>query len=329
MILDKPEMVVEFFNNFVSIDILKNINPADIEDVSERFLSMDSNQRDGDTVKRINLKEHGVLFVITIIEHESTVNFRTPFKMLLYITKILDAHENEITTKAQEEEAKLAKAEGRVAKTIKPTYLKGYKYPPILPIIFYDGSTKWTAEMNFLHKTEMHKVFEKYIPKFEYLLVNLNEYSSEKLQEFGNLLSLFMIIDKVKKAKELGNIMSSLPKDYIERVKASAPEHLKVLMSDVIRVLLAKLDVPQDEIDVVAERVHEKGVSEMFAMEKYSVQETRRLVEEETDAKWKPVLEAERCKAEAERRRAENAEAGLANAEAELAKLRAQLQLVP
>jgi len=322
MILDKPEMVVEFFNNFVSIDILKNINPADIEDVSERFLSMDSNQRDGDTVKRINLKEHGVLFVITIIEHESTVNFRAPFKMLLYITKILDAHENEITTKAQKEEEKLAKAEGRVAKTIKPTYLKGYKYPPILPIIFYDGSTKWTAEMNFLHKTEMHKVFEKYIPKFEYLLVNLNEYSSEKLQEFGNLLSLFMIIDKVKKAEELGNIMSSLPKDYVERVKANAPENLKVLMSDVIRVLLAKLDVPQDEIDVVAERVHEKGVSEMFAMEKYSVQETRRLAKEENDAKWQPVLEAERRRAENERRRAENAEA-------ELAKLRAQLQLVP
>jgi len=46
--------------------------------------------------------------------------------------------------------------------------------------------------------------------------------------------------------------------------------------------------VPQEEIDVLVERIDERGVSEMLAIENYSVQATRR--------------EADQQRAEAERR---------------------------
>ena len=71
--------------------------------------------------------------------------------------------------------------------------------------------------------------------------------------------------------------LGKLPKEYIERLKdMNVPPHLKELLVKVITVLLRKIDVPQDEIDVLMERIDERGVSEMLAIENYSVQAMRR-----------------------------------------------------
>ena len=64
LILKEPEIFVEFLRDFVPIDILKYIAPSDIEDISERFLPLFDENKDSDTVKRINLKEQSPLFVI-------------------------------------------------------------------------------------------------------------------------------------------------------------------------------------------------------------------------------------------------------------------------
>jgi hypothetical protein len=261
MIFDEHQLLTEFLQSFLSIDVLKDIEPTDIEDVTERFLSLIAEQKDGDTVKRINLKggDDKPLFVITIIEHESSVNFRAPFKMLLYIAMVLDNYEKEANSK-----------ESGISRT------KGFKYPPILPIIFYDGNGNWTAEKNFLNRTEMSDVFEKYIPKFEYELVNLSQYSASNLSGFGNWLSLFMIACKIKTADDFA-IFKELPKEYFQKLdKMNIPPHLKELLTKVITVLLTKADIPMEEIDTITRNIDERGISEMIALENYSVRETRR-----------------------------------------------------
>jgi len=258
MILAEPELFAEFLRNFIKLEILSNIAPTDIEDISERLISLVSEQKDGDTIKRINLNDGKPLFVIAIVEHESTVNFRAPFKMLLYIALILNDYEKEVN------------------KDTKITYTKDFKYPPILPIIFYDGGSEWTAEKNFLNRTEMSDIFYKYIPKFEYELVNLKEYSLTDLAEFGNTLSLFMMLDKLLTAEARKEI-DKFPEEYIKLLNAvNVPPHLKELLVKVITVLLNKINVPQGEINALVERIDERGVSEMFAIANYDVQEIRR-----------------------------------------------------
>jgi len=257
-ILAEPELFAEFLRNFIPIDILKDVAPTNIEDISERLISLVSEQKDGDTIKRINLNDGKSLFVIAIVEHESKVNFRAPFKILLYIALILNDYEKEVN------------------KDEKITHTKDFKYPPILPIIFYDGESEWTAETNFLNRTEMSEIFAKYIPKFEYELVSLKDYSFADLAEFGDTLSLFMMVDKLKTAEAFSEL-GKLPKEYIERLEdMNVPPHLKELLVKVITVLLRKINVPQDEIDVLVERIDERGVSEMLSIENYNVQAIRR-----------------------------------------------------
>ena len=271
LILDEPELFVEFIRNFIPIDILKDVSATGIEDVTDRLLPLLSEQKDLDTIKRINLKNGSPLFVITIIDHESTVNFRASFKMLLYIAFVLDDYEKEINKlEAEKRKADEKEYKGKITQT------KDFKYPPILPIVFYDGTDEWTASTNFFDRTEMNDIFAKYIPKFEYELVCLKNYSFEELVEFGDMLSLFMMIDKLKTAEAFSEL-GKLPKEYVDKLSnMNVPSHLMELLVKIITMLLRKIDVPQDEIDNFVEKIDERVISEMLAIENYSVQETRR-----------------------------------------------------
>jgi hypothetical protein len=264
LILGEHELFVEFLRDFIGIDIFNDVSAADIEDISERFLPLFEENKDSDTVKRINLKGGVPLFVIAIVEHESKVNFRASFKMLQYIMLVLDNYEKEAN-----------RAKPGVSST------KDFKYPPVLPIVFYDGDGSWTAETNFLNKTELHEVFHKYIPMFEYELVNLNDYSQNDLVKFGDTLSLLMLIDKIKTADGI-HALGNLPPDYVEKLALNIPPHLNKLIADVITLLLTKINIPQSEVETITDKIHRKEYPEMFELLAYDVQKTQQEAREET-----------------------------------------------
>jgi len=55
LIFDEPELFVSFLRNHIPIDIFNDVTPADIEDITERFLPLFQDNKDSDTVKRVNL----------------------------------------------------------------------------------------------------------------------------------------------------------------------------------------------------------------------------------------------------------------------------------
>ncbi len=48
LIFDNPILCAQFLRGYTDVDILKNVQPEDIEDVSERFLWMWQENRDSD-----------------------------------------------------------------------------------------------------------------------------------------------------------------------------------------------------------------------------------------------------------------------------------------
>ena len=74
LIFNEPELFVEFLRDYIPVDMLKDVKPSDIEDMTERFLPLFQDGKDSDTVKRVNLKGDTPLFVIAILEYESQVN---------------------------------------------------------------------------------------------------------------------------------------------------------------------------------------------------------------------------------------------------------------
>ena len=257
-ILGNHDLFVQFLNDFVKIDLLKNVTPDDIEDITERFTVMGIDSKDGDIVKKIKLKGMEPLYVVGMTEHQQNINHRMSFRFLQYKVFVWLDYEKEQN----------ALREGA-------SELKDFKYPPIIPIVYYTGENKWSAPMNFYDKVYLNTVFEQYIPKFEYLLIDSNNYTQADLIKNKNILSLFLIIDKIKRAEQLSDF-GKIPQEFFDELEKNTPDHLKKLVREVVVMFLKKLDVPDEEWDNIANKITKRRFSEMFTLvDGYSVKKTR------------------------------------------------------
>lgn len=73
-IFEDPILCSQFLKDYVDIPLLKNVKPEDIEDVSERYIHMFTEERDSDVVKKVNL-ENNSFFLVSLIEHKSDVDY--------------------------------------------------------------------------------------------------------------------------------------------------------------------------------------------------------------------------------------------------------------
>ena len=259
LVFDDPVLCAQFLRGYVDIDLLKNVQPEDIEDISERFLPMWQEGRDSDSVKLIHLKELP-LFLITIIEHQSKIYYDMSFKIMRYIVMVLTDYETE-----QE------KLNPGITKT------KDFKYPPILPIVYYEGSQKWNAVRNFKDRTYLSDALGKYIPDFEYLVVPLSDYSNAELIEKKDELSLIMLVNKLRSSAEFKSL-KEIPPEYFENLEKNTPEYLLKLIGKIIAVFLYRLNVPRKEVENFTDQIERREFAMLFdSFEAYDVQETRRI----------------------------------------------------
>lgn len=84
-IFKDPILCAEFLRGYVNVDLLKNVKPEDIEDISERFIPMWQEERDADSVKKIRINDTS-LYVITIVEHQSKIHYDMSF--LLFTMRV-------------------------------------------------------------------------------------------------------------------------------------------------------------------------------------------------------------------------------------------------
>jgi hypothetical protein len=193
--------------------------------------------------------------------------------MLRYIALVLDNYEKEV----EMEHPGLS-------------LTKNFKYPPVLPLVFYDGPGLWTAQLNFADRTRMKEVFAKYIPNFEYELIALNKYSIEDLMGFHDALSVIMSMDKLP--KHGGAVaLEKLLKEYISTLHI--PGNLRKLMVDALTVLLDKLDVPEQRIAAITDTIEKKEVTGMFDEFVAGILEERQLAREEAWAEAREETRAE------------------------------------
>ena len=139
---------------------------------------------DSDSVKKVRLKDCE-LFLIAIVEHQSKVHYDMAFKLLRYIVMVLTDYESEQEKK-------------------KPgvTHTKEFRYPPILSVVYYEGTDRWTAARNFKDRVYLNDVLGRYIPDFEYVVVPVASYTNEELIEKKDELSLIMLINKLRSSAD-------------------------------------------------------------------------------------------------------------------------------
>ena len=131
IVFGDPVLCAQFLKGYTDIPLFKEIKPEDIENVSSHFLPLFQESRDSDTVNKIRIGDFEI-YLIALIEHQSENDFDMSFRILRYIVFIWTDYA------AQQE---------KLHKGI--TKSKAFLYPPILPIVYYEGTSTWSAPLNF------------------------------------------------------------------------------------------------------------------------------------------------------------------------------------
>jgi hypothetical protein len=244
IIFENPELCSQLLRDYTNMDLLKNIRPEDIEDVTERFIPMFTEQRDADVVKKVHLAPNEDFFV-TLVEHKSGVDYNVVMQILRYMVYIWEDYE---------------KQQDGNHNGISTT--KQFKYPPILPIVYYEGKEKWTVERNLYPKIMLNEPFREFIPDFRYYLINLNDYSKSELINKKSSLAFVMLINSIKNAEEFKSL--ELPEDYIENLLKNSSNGVLEVIAKVMAVILRKLNVPEDKIQDMLDQVKRRKNMALF-----------------------------------------------------------------
>ena len=146
-------------------------------------------------MKKIQI-ENTELYLIALIEHQSEADADMSFRLLRYMVYVW-------TDYAVTQE----KLHPGITKS------KDFLYPPILPIIYYEGTEQWTSALHFKNRVFMSDIFEEFIPDYKYLVVPLNKHSQEDLIEKGDELSAIFILNKLKSSSDFKHL-KEIPEDY-------------------------------------------------------------------------------------------------------------------
>ncbi|MGM0509463.1 MAG: Rpn family recombination-promoting nuclease/putative transposase [Fusobacteriota bacterium] len=254
------EIFLMLLKDFVKESWVKEIDESKIKLEDSLYPDGVESNRESDIIYKVNYKREDI-FVFILLEHQSNVNYLMTFRILEYMMKLWRKYIDEAGQKSKN---------------------KSFKLPPIFPIIFYDGINNWTAVKKFSDKIVDSKRFKKYIPDFEYDIINLNDISFQTLESYEDLLSAILLIDKIKKPEDLGKL-KELGLDYWHRLQENVKEKRALeKIAEAMNLLLNRIKAPKEEIDKIVNEINKGRLEKMFEMAvDYDVQETRRIAMEQ------------------------------------------------
>ena len=243
----------QFLKNYTGIPIFADIVPEDVEDVTGKFRAFLGIEYESDAVKKVYIrKKDGSLekevYVVSLIEHKRAVDYDVAMQLLHYMCAIWQEHKV---------------AQNKIQEGV--SRKKEFRYPLIIPIVYYEGKRKWTAGLHLKDRIEFADEMGKYIPQ-------------EDLNKFRKLSVVLL-----------------------DSIYANAPEEIKEIYCTIIESLLKKMHMPSEEIEDIMGEMGGQSMGYLFEnMDKIDIQ-----AEREKTKREKERANAEKERADAEKKRAD------------------------
>jgi len=242
-IFGHPALLLMFLQDYVKEDWVEGLTLGDFERQPCEFLSIFGKDRESDVVFKIRLRDLEI-YLILLVEHQGAVHHLMAFRIFEYMALIWRSWLENIP-------------ENEYKKT-------AFKIPMILPIVYFDGLGNWTAKTSFLDKVEHDPRLRKYIPKFEYKVVELKKISAEDLEKCSNALSLIFLLDKCNSVADVENA-KKMRREYWERVKESLKDSGALeVVADCVQALLGRAGASPETTSQVVEALISGRLPEMF-----------------------------------------------------------------
>jgi hypothetical protein len=179
-------MVRDLLDGFVREDWLAQLDYASLERVSCHYVTDDLRARADDVVWRVRWGERGI-YIYLLLEFQSTIDPSMALRILTYVGLLYQD---------------LIKA-GR--------YPGEGPLPAVLPIVLYNGSTRWHAaeDLNSLIQSDPHAL-TSYQPRVRYLLLDERHYSDSKIPQRRNLVAAVFRLENSRTHADLDAVLGPL-----------------------------------------------------------------------------------------------------------------------
>lgn len=293
-------LCAQFLRDYSGLPILADVQPEDIEDVSERYHLFREVELQADTVKKVRLRNQTDgkpqdIYVISLIEHKSEVDYDVTMQILRYMVCIWENYVRELeeTSMAKStmpdrrrlpgEAEQTADINGKQKQRKKINRRKDFRYPPIYPIVYYEGTGEWTAARSLKDRVLLGDLFQAYIPDITYKLVRTREYSNEELISREDAISLVMLLNKIQQAEDFQEAVKVSGGCLNEIIQRATVDVVDIILSTV-RSLCRRLNLTVEETTDLLEKVRGGNMGYLWEnMEKMDIQLERRNTAEQRE----------------------------------------------
>ena len=165
-----PQMVRDLLLEFVPGDWVNEVDFSTLTPVKCSFVTegVPLQQRHGDLLWKIRLKNSQWVYVYLMLEFQSSIDKFMSLRMLSYLVLL---YEDLLRRKELDAQGVL---------------------PAVLPIVLYNGSARWSAPLalqDLIAAAPAGLELDVYVPNFHYLIIDERTYGPEALNALHNLVA--------------------------------------------------------------------------------------------------------------------------------------------
>ena len=236
---------VSLLKDCVRAEWIDDLDIGSLRRSDKSYILQDFKKKEADIVYECTLR-NGRLKVIfyVLLELQTKVDYRMPYRLLLYIVEILRDYYNSADAKAR--------------------LRKGFRFPAVVPIVYYSGRRRWTAPTRLREMFDGHERFGDSLINFNYNLVDVKGYDRESVQGFhSRLLKVMMMLEKAKNIAELSEAVEK----YNDDIKQFDDEELRIIAAalDILRSLYESGEDGDQGTGDALHAISAEGVKSMFA----------------------------------------------------------------
>lgn len=265
-IFSNKSLFLRLLKRIDKIKIFKGLTEENLELVDKNYVLPDFSEQESDLLYKARLQEEEIFFYI-LFEHQSTVDYNMAMRLLFYITDIWRDWLKQFD-KSQFKN-------------------KSFKFPPVVPIVLYDGDNPWTASVSLKERIMNFEIFGKYIVDFEYILIDLNN-PDEMIFKYKDILSLILKLNKVKTDEELERLFLDLY-EYLQGAEEKEIDILRICLPVALKELSEdKVQEAKDMLEYIKCRRCKRNAT-ISELEK-----NKRRVVSRRNSKWPSTRAAEK-----------------------------------
>jgi len=172
-----PDMLKELLEGYIAEEFIREINFEKIQKLNNTYINKKFKKRETDLIVKLLTYKGVETYIYLLLEFQSTVDKYMALRLLNYITLFYQ----DLIDQGQ---------------------VKDKLLPAVFPVVLYTGENKYAASLNIEELIEKpYEKLEKYIPKFQYYKVALNESVEEIDEEFKTVNNILAGVFKIITAK--------------------------------------------------------------------------------------------------------------------------------